>query len=158
MEYSFESYQIAEMAVEIEKESFKFYQRLANFLTEQAVKELFLSLAQDERIHEGTFAGIARDAKNAKEVYGYSINIAEMMKIGINKLKEAMVNSTPVDTQIDMHRALEVAINSEVLAVQVYTEVAHAYSKRFSNVFEKIIIQENSHLKRLQDLKQKLGI
>ena len=157
MEYSFASYQIAEMAVEIEKEGFKFYQRLANFSTERAVKELFLSLAQDERMHEGTFEGIARD-ENAKEVYVYSINIAEMMKIGINKLKEAMANSTPVDTQIDMHRALEVAINSEVLAVRIYTEIAHAYSKRFNNILEKIIIQESSHLKKLQDLKQKLGI
>jgi rubrerythrin len=158
MEYSFASYQIAEMAVEIEKESFKFYQRLAGLSTEQAVKELFLSLAQDERMHENTFAGIAREAKNAGEVYGYSMNIAEMMKIGINKLKEGMVNSAPVDQQIDMHRALGVAINSEVLAVRVYTEISQAYLKRFSNVFEKIITQESLHLKRLQALKQKLGI
>ena len=158
MEYSFGSYQIAEMAVEIEKEGFKFYQRLANSSTEGAVKELFLSLAQDERSHEGTFAGIARDAKNAKEVYEYSVNIAEMLKFGINKLKEAMVNLTPVNARIDMHRALEVGINSEVLSVQIYTEIADAYSERFSNVFEKIIIQESLHLKKLQDLKQNLGI
>jgi len=69
-----------------------------------------------------------------------------------------MVNSAPVDQQIDMHRALGVAINSEVLAVRVYTEISQAYLKRFSNVFEKIITQESLHLKRLQALKQKLGI
>jgi rubrerythrin len=158
MEYSFASYQIAEMAVEIEKESFKFYQRLAGLSKDKAVKGLFLSLAQDERTHEATFAGIARDAKSTQEVYGYSINIAEMMKFGINKIKEALVNSASVDEEIDMHQVLEIAINNEALAVRVYTEIAHAYSKRFSDVFEKIIIQENLHLKKLKDLKQELGI
>jgi len=158
MEYSFASYQIAEMVVEIEKEGYNFYQRLANFSTDQAVKELFLSLAKDEMLHVKAFTSIAKDAQASEEVYEYSINLAELMNIGINKFKEAMVNSTPVDKQVDMRGALEIAINNEAQAVLIYTEITLAYSKRFSNVFETIIAQENSHLKRLQELKQKLGI
>ncbi len=158
MEYTFASYQIAEMAVDIEKEGFKFYQRLAAYSSELRIKQLFLSLAQDEKMHESAFAGIAKDARAAKEVHGYSIDIAEMMKNGINKLKGVMANAFPADREIDMHQALAIAMNNEVLAVKVYTEIANAYSEQFSKVLEKIIAEENSHLKKLQDLKLKLGI
>lgn len=158
MEYSFASYQIAEMAVEVEQEGFKFYQKLANSSTEQAVKELFLSLAQDEKMHESVFADMARDAKVTKKVFGYSINVVELLKTGMDAFKESMANSAPVDQQIDMHRALELAINNEVLSVRVYTKMVHAYSNQFFNVFNKIIAQENSHLQKLQDLKKKLGL
>jgi len=154
MEYSFASYQIAEMAGEMERQGYAFYQQLANFSTDEAVKELFSYLAKIEKRHEKEFFSIAQETKTSEEVYEYPVNIAAMMKSGINQLKRAMINTVSMDQPIDMPRALEIAIGSEELAVQVYSEIAKSYTERFSKVFEKIIAQENSHLKRIQNLKQ----
>ena len=154
MEYSFASYQIAEMAGEMERQGCTFYQQLANFSTNEAVKELFSYLAKSEQRHEKDFLNIAQNMKSSEEVYEYPVNIAAMMKSGINQLKRARINSVSTDQPIDMPRALEIAIDAEKLAVQVYSEIAQSYSERFTKVLEKIIAQENSHLKRIKNLKQ----
>ena len=154
MEYSFASYQIAEIACAMERAGGHFYRQLANLSTDEAVKELFLYLAKSEKKHEENFLKIAQDTKASEEVYDYHINIPEMMKAGINKFNEARINSVSMDQQMDMPRALEIAIKGEELAVQIYSEIAQSYSERFSKVLEKIIAQERSHLKRLQNLKQ----
>ncbi len=150
MEYSFASYQIAEMASEMEKEGGHFYQQLADFSKDEAVKELFSYLAKSEKKHEKDFLSIAQDTKASEEVYAYHVNIAGMMKSGIKRLKRAMI----YNQQIDMPQALEIAINGEELAVEVYSEILGAYSEQFSKVLEKIIAQEKSHLKRIKNLKQ----
>lgn len=154
MVYLFSPYQIAEMAGEMERQGYTFYQQLANFSTDEAVKELFLYLAKVEKKHEKDFLSIAQDAKASEEVCEYPVNIAAMMKSGINQLKRARINSVVTDQQINMPRALDIAIHAEELAVEVYSEIAQSYTERFSKVLEKIITQENSHLKRIKNLKQ----
>jgi len=156
MECSFASYQIAEMASAMEREGNRFYQQLADFSTDEAVKELFLYLAKAEKKHEQDFLSIAQDTKASEEIYEYHVNIAEMMKSGINKLKKVIINPASADQQIDIPQALEIAINAEKLAVEVYTEILEAYSERFSKTLKKIIAQENSHLKRIKNLRQTL--
>jgi rubrerythrin len=158
MEYSFSGYQIAELAVEIEKEGVRLYRHMAGLSDNPAVKELFLSLAQDEIAHRDAFTVIARNAKAAGQTYGYSVNIAGLIKTGIDQFKKAMANSTPMDASINMHQALVVAINNERQAVKIYTEIARNYPKEFTKVFESIIIQESAHLKKLEILKSELGL
>lgn len=114
--------ELLEISTKIEQEGQAFYKQLATHISDLMVKNFLLQMAKDEAEHENHFKDIF-DKKGGRK-YGWENNshlrelINERFKPGIFPNLDDIRNQWPGFEGIQ--RALEFALQAEVLAVEFY--------------------------------------
>ena len=145
MPYYFSTYQIAEMAMQVEAEGAKFYKTLALLVKNETVKNVFTLLADEEMKHKNSFKKIAgAEELRAKEAE-YSIDVCQSIQKSLDNLKAEAFRTAGMDMRdVDLKKAIEFAINIEKGGIRVYTEIYDSYLKKFQNILSKIIEEEKN--------------
>lgn len=157
----FSALEIIDIAILIEKNGEIFYRETAKTMEPGAVKEIFLSLAEEEAKHQGIFADITASIKNSElaedaprenypgEYLAYlhafaDSHIFTKQNTGLQTAK-SMVTSNKV---------LEFAIQVELDSVLFYTEIKRFIHSSQWPVVDQIIDEERGHYLKLSNLQK----
>jgi rubrerythrin len=154
--YPFASYQIAELAMQLEEEGQKFYLQVADKVDDKTVKEVFIFLAQQEAVHKTHFSQIAERLKEKDTPDRYLLDIYENMKSALSAAKNHIFNIlTTTENNIDISKSLEIAMQAEKEAIKFYSEISLMVLEKYKEVIKKIIDEEKQHLILLVNVQKK---
>lgn len=145
--------------IQVEQEGAKVYQKMARETPDEAAKETFLKLANDEIQHQKDFQELAKVLN--KDVYPLdsSLDLVQILHTVSEKLKAIIKDSELVDIgEVTLKNALDIGIHSEKESIRVYTELLGINCPEIALVVPKVILEEKKHLVLLQNMKlQRLG-
>ncbi len=159
MGYIFSPVQIIEMSMQVEKAGMEFYKYLSGKCKDETVSQIFVFLHDQEMEHYKGFSKIASEIKKINLEYEYAIDVAQLIRQSIDRLKASVfeIQSSEVDA-IDIRKSLEIAIRTEEEAVRIYSEMRESFVEKFHKVISAVIEEEKKHLVMLQNVKQKLPL
>ena len=148
---------IMQKAIDLEKEGANFYRKLAAEVSIEAVRDVFLKLVNDETQHQKDFAALAKTMRGV--VIVSSLDLIEIMTAVTTKLRDAMKGSELIDMRdANLGQALNIGIHNEQEAIRSYAELLKVAHPGFNAMMERVIGEEQDHLKALVDMKnQRLG-
>lgn len=156
---NFNGLEIIRTAILMEEEGSKFYTECAKYATGKA-KDFLLIAAGQEFVHKDKFQRIYNDLSSNKE-YDYSYLFDEETTSYLKVLIENQVfdkKEQPKEGFKDIKAALEYAVKSEKLTVEVYTRM---YSGITDNevkvVIGELIEEEKTHVEYFQMLAKELA-
>lgn len=148
--------EVIDMAVRIEENGFRFYNDAAKATTSKPLKDLFLSLASDEKDHAKTFASL-RKTLPEKTSGGFD-PYGEEASLYLSALADTEVFSSPdkgkkLATVIaEPKDAVNYAIGKEKDSILFYYELLKMVREKDVPLLEKLIDQEKEHLMKLVKL------
>ena len=135
-----------------------FYKRLAESDQDERVKEVFLFLLEQESKHFDVFRDIAFKMKQNDIEHEYSINVEQLIEQSIEKLRESVFDTTSSEKgTINLKKCIDIAIQVEQEAVNVYRGIYTSFSTVFHKVVLEIVSEEEKHLETLINVKKKLS-
>lgn len=150
----FSPYEIAQIAIGMEEDGFKFYEKAAQFAQDEKVRAVFLKLANDEIEHKKEFSekefaryfGDVNDAVIEMDAY-----IKELFKTEIfPKLENAQDYVEKIKSDLD---ALSLGMEQEKRAIRFYTELKKKVSlDKAKNAIEDLIQEETKHYQLLKEI------
>ena len=156
MDFTFAAYQIADLATEIEEASVSFYNQMSKNASEDRVKDLFTALSAFESEHIITFRGMSCDLKNDSPIYLYPINLAQLIKEHVSKIKSVFDSKVFSGLELDTKESLQIAIEAEETSIRIYSDIQANISEQFIKIFDRIISEERQHLTMLLTVKDKV--
>jgi rubrerythrin len=143
------------LAVQVEEEGVVFYRKMARIAPGPAVRDVFVSLADDEARHVRDLSEIARSFLAREQASETASDFLIVMRSGIEELKKSLRGSEPVDPDsLGLHQALSIGIRNEEAAIKIYTSIAEIFPSSLSQVLFRIADEEKSHLERLLRIKR----
>lgn len=149
MKPKFSGAEVIQLAISIEEEGVKFYEKYAQ-LADVELKEILLSMADDEREHVIVFKDMYQQLEVAEdeEAYLFSDSVQEFFASyakneGFNR------EHAPIDSVRD---ALKLALETEKITVQYYQSLLEFASTEVQVVLNRLIEEEKKHQKRLEEL------
>lgn len=136
--------ELLSIALKIEAEGYVFYSNMAEQQIDKNTKQLFLNLAQQERVHQEIFKGLINDVSHressidswvSEEVAGYLKSYASM---SVFPTMERM-------KQVSFKEALNLAVEVEKDSIIFYSELL-PYVGNEKETVKKIISEEKRHL------------
>jgi len=150
--------EIVELGIQIEKNGRDFYSTLAKKSKDPSAQEMFRYLAGEEEKHIAAFQGILDSVTKYELPQSYSGDYAAYMNalaseyIFTQKNKgEAIANSTKTERQ-----AIDLGIGFEKDSIIFYEGMKKLVPEHELGIMEKLIAQEQDHLRKLSDLKASL--
>lgn len=141
-------YEVLQLAIHLEEEGQKFYQKYANKAT-GTIKEALIGLAQDEIKHASYFKSLYYDLKEKPGVdYLFEEEVTKYFK---DYAASAAFNrdDKPVNT---VKEAIEMGIITEKNSIDYYEYLLKYSSGEASEMIKVIIDEEISHLDTLEKL------
>ena len=153
---SFQCVDAVEISLFIEKEGLAFYEKAAKHALDSRVKDMFLRLAEEERIHIQTLKNKIQFLKPAISGKGKTRNLVDTFvreeikgKIFPNFELKA-VNKFKNDVE-----ALDYGIESEKRSIETLARLLENEKKLdVKAVFSHLMVEEKKHLALLEDLKK----
>ena len=153
---SFQCVDAVEISLFIEKEGLAFYEKAAKNSLDSRVKDMFLRLAEEERIHIQTLQNKIQFLKPAISGKGKTRNpvdtfVSKEIKGKIFPTFELKaVNKFKNDVE-----ALDYGIESEKRSIEILTRLLENEKKLdVKAVFSHLMVEEKKHLALLEDLKK----
>ena len=153
---SFQCIDAVEISLFIEKEGLAFYEKAAKNSLDSRVKDMFLRLAEEERIHIQTLKNKIQFLKPAISGKGKTRNpvdtfVSKEIKGKIFPTFELKaVNKFKNDVE-----ALDYGIESEKRSIEILTRLLENEKKLdVKAVFSHLMVEEKKHLALLEDLKK----
>ena len=153
---SFQCIDAVEISLFIEKEGLAFYEKAAKNSLDSRVKDMFLRLAEEERIHIQTLQNKIQFLKPAISGKGKTRNpvdtfVSKEIKGKIFPTFELKaVNKFKNDVE-----ALDYGIESEKRSIEILTRLLENEKKLdVKAVFSHLMVEEKKHLALLEDLKK----
>lgn len=151
--------ELTKIAIGIEKNGAVFYDSLAESTGNEKARDIYNELADKERMHIKIFqdmqgqAGDYEPPENYTEEYDmYMKALVDSSVFSSDKAARELAQKVTGDIQ-----ALQIGINAEKDSILFYYEMRELVRQSDREVINYIIEEERSHLKRLSDLKKKLG-
>lgn len=145
-------YEIIYSVIQVEKDGAEFYRKLAGQAGNQAVRDVFLDLANAEIQHQKDFQGLARDMKD-EPLPDSATNLVEILSSVTEKLKNIIKGSELVDMKgATMNQALGIGIHNEKESIRIYSELLGIRYSGFAKILRKIIDEEKEHLAILEKM------
>ena len=152
MAFYAEAADIARMAMDIEDAGQQFYTKLAATTPDAHAKSLFTYLAGQEGQHKLIFGTILQQTAQDQKQQEYVIDILGQMKTMVDDLRAFIFNAQNASgSGIDLPAAVTLAIHGESESIRIYGEMKRVLTETFTPILEKIITEEQKHLKILQD-------
>lgn len=159
----FSSHEILEMAVQIELNGMRFYQRAAEQTENAALRTLLLSLVDMEQQHKRTFAEMQEELAEAEKAHTAFEDDDEGV-LYLRAFADGTVFSAEADAEL-MHaagespdRVLEQAIELEKNSIAFYAGLKDMVpARRGKQRVEQIIKEEMSHVRMLAAKRQQLA-
>lgn len=150
----FKSSEIVKFAVQIEKNGRDFYDQASKNVKAEKAKKIFEYLSHEEQLHIGIFEGILSqmDVNEPAESYpgeyaDYMLALVEENVFTKDKRGSEIARKIRNDKQ-----ALDLAIGFEKDSILFYYEMKRYVWEGFHKDVDKIIAQEQDHLKKLSDI------
>jgi rubrerythrin len=154
---SFTASDAMEIAVKMEENGQKFYNRMAEKLNDPELKKLFLFLANEEVKHKALYNEILKKVGEnqwqedyPEEYYNYLNAYAEKIIFSNQRLDEE------IGAIQDSGAALNFAIKAELEAVLYYEEIKKMVGKKDQEIIDQIIAEERRHFVQLTKLERSL--
>lgn len=136
-----------EYAMEMEKEGELFYRELAKQATEEGLRQIFLSLAEEEVKHYEMFRKLA---SHESSVTIPKMNVAKDAKAIFSKMKESGKKLSFGDDQVAYYQK---AMETEDKAYDLYIQKANEMTDpKHKEIFLKIAEEEKKHKVLLENL------
>jgi rubrerythrin len=148
----FKASEIVEFAVEIEKNGEKFYRSSAEKFSDDKIKILFSTLADEEVEHKKTFEKLLRKVENYKPSEAYSEEYFAYLKAYADTKifnKKIPEMKKPID-------AIYFALNAERDSILFYLEAKGFVQDDDKKILDEIIEEERRHFVKLTELLYKL--
>ena len=156
MEYSFSAHEIAELAMEVEEKGCAFYRHLSDEAEDDTVRNMCVFLSEQEEEHKKTFRTIASHFRGQAAEFSYSVDVRALLRTSLDEILALF--SSHRDRLLDeggIAGCLDLARRIEETSVQVYGHMHGVYSERFSAVLERIVLEEQEHLRMVNDVLSK---
>jgi rubrerythrin len=151
----FDAGEIFQLAIRIEENGEKFYQKMSEKFDEPELKKLFTFLAQEEVGHQkvyqeilSTFESYEPHESYPGEYFSYLRSYADNI---IFSQKEFEKRMNEIENPYD---AIEFAIGAELNSILYYQEVKKMVSEKNHEKIEKIINEERKHFVQLSEIKK----
>ena len=151
----FKGSEIVEAAVKIEENGYDFYHLLANSATEEKVKDVFLSLAEEEKKHIKSFQNLLSSIKSyqapeeEEEYLSYLQDLADMNVFTEKNAGKEMAGKAKNELE-----AITLAMGFERDSILFFYEIKDIVEDSEKKVINELIDQEKTHLRRLAKLKK----
>ncbi|MDH4101616.1 MAG: ferritin family protein [Nitrospirota bacterium] len=145
--------EVLNMAVRIEENGYRFYTDAAKATNSKPLKDLFLSLAEDEKDHAATFAAL-RKTLPEKQASGFD-PYGEEAQLYLSALADTEIFSSPDKGKklgaaiAEPKEAINYAIGKEKDSILFYYEILKMVREKDIPLLEKLIDQEKDHLMKL---------
>jgi rubrerythrin len=151
--------EVIELAIILEKTGQEFYARASQTSKSPILKNLFNFLAQEEVNHAKRFERLAK--KIISTSYHWDANFDEL-KLYLKAITDSKFFTSPqsilkVITKVSTPlRLIKNAIQFEKETLLFYSEILNLVRSEDKAVVNKIIAQERSHIKKLNELKESI--
>ena len=149
--------EIVELGIQIEKNGRDFYSALVNQSKGQKAREIFKYLAGEEEKHISTFQKILDSVHKYEppeaypgEYFAYMNALASSCVFTQKDKGEEVAKNTKSDEE-----AIDLGIGFEKESILFYVGMKKVVLEQDHKVLDKLIMQEQSHLEQLSDLKKK---
>lgn len=142
---------IIDMAVQIEKAGQKFYSTLAIFEYNEKIKDLLISLAEEESKHIEVFENLGKTLKgDLANAESYSADYLEYLDCIAKTHLLFNIDIEDADFKVDTAReTLELALKFERDSITVFQEMKEVVGKVGKEALNKLIDQERGHVRKL---------
>ena len=150
----FKSSEIVKFAVQIEKNGRDFYDQASKGVKAESAKKIFELLSYEEQLHIAVFEGILNQLDKHEPAESYPGEYADYM---LALVSESVFTKNKQGYEIartirNDKQALELAIGFEKDSILFYYEMKRYVWEGFHKDVDKLIAQEQEHLKKLSDL------
>ena len=149
---------IINIAIDIERRGISFYDVMAKSADNDSAKAIFSNLVVMEREHLEVFQGLLEEINNLQiediqdsRRSGYIKSLAESAVFTDDLITSDMASQA--DTDI---KAMELGINAEKDSLLFYYEIIHILPQRMTQVIDRIIEEEKTHLLQLAAIKNEM--
>lgn len=154
----FKGAEIVEFAVRIEQNGYTFYQKAESLVKSRAAKELLAFLKEEEAKHEKLFRDMLGSLEPANVRETYAGEYEEYLKALVDNhvfgaegaAEKALAN---LENEIDV---LNTAIGFEKDTILFFRELKELVSEQDREVVDRLIKEEQSHLRKLAIIKGEL--
>ena len=157
----FSGSEVVRMAIRIEENGLRFYSDASKATKIPKLKELFKSLAQEERLHINVFSEIKDSIPDDAVAEGFDPYVAEAT-LYLKAIADTEVFTHPDEGKLlaeeifDEEAALNLAIDMEKDSLLFYYEMQNMIRKKDAGVITQLLEQEKDHLKKLTAHKEEL--
>jgi len=149
MKPKFSGAEVIQLAISMEEEGVKFYQKYAA-MADVELKEILLGMAEDERQHAIIFKDMYKELEvnEYEEDYLFSTNVQDFFA-SYAKSEGFNRDMKPIDSVKD---ALKIGAETEKVTIAYYKSLLEFASEDVKKVLSRLIVEEEKHQKRLEDL------
>ena len=145
-----------EVAIEIERNGFNFYESVARRGLNKEIKDIFTQLAGKEKEHEHTFRDMLTHiggyvAEHPCANYQYVRSVADSNVFTQEQARTLMAKDITTDIE-----AAEIGINFEKESILLYSEIRGMVPQADQNIIDMITNEEKKHLSELMYLVNRL--
>lgn len=148
--------EITKIAMDMEKEGQKFYDKAAELARDEKISSIFMLLSEQEKRHAELFSGLHKmlsEINNLSDEYLYDESVSVYLRAIVdNKVfkKSELDNIKNMDSMKD---ALRIGINSEKNSILFYSEIIkNSKSSEVLGTLSLILEEEKKHLVDLTNL------
>ncbi len=154
----FSASELINLAIDVERKGIVFYDVMARSTENEATREAFRYLIGLEREHIQIFQNMPGETGKLKTPKGYSgESVAYLKTLADNAVFSGeMITSEMASRVASDIGALELGIGAEKDSILLYYEIREMMPEMGSDILNKIIAEEKSHLKQLSELKGRL--
>jgi rubrerythrin len=146
-------------AIQIEKEGIFFYQKISGKTKSNILKDLYILLKEDEIAHEKQFELFLKNLKRPEE-FSYNLENEDIRYLH-TMIENIIFNEEQIDELVSLLRdevsVLEYAICKEEDSIDFYSRMKLLLIKDDQAMIDKIIKEEEKHLKILTDHKENIS-
>jgi rubrerythrin len=159
MSIVFSASELINIAIGIERRGITFYDIMARSTDNEIARDVFQSLADMEREHIQIFQGMLDEADKyqpsealTEEYAGYLQALIDSAVFTDDAITSEMATQADSDVQ-----ALELGINAEKDSILFYYQMRDIMPASALPMINRIIAEEKSHLRQLNEIKEKLA-
>jgi rubrerythrin len=158
MSIAFSGGELIDIAIGIEKQGIVFYDVMARSTKQLIARDLFIHLAEAERVHAETFRGMLDTIEKYTPLEDQLREYGDYLQALVNNavFTDEMATSelaTHIDSEIE---AVDIGISAEKDSILFYYYMKEILPPAGRTILEKILNEEKSHLSQLNELKKKM--
>jgi len=150
---------IINIAIDIERRGISFYDVMAKSADSESARDVFNNLVVMEREHLEMFQDLLEEVNNLHVAEipdsrrsGYISSLAKSAVFTDDLITSDMASQADTDV-----KAIELGINAEKDSLLFYYEIKHILPQRMTQVIDRIIEEEKTHLLQLAAIKNEMA-